>query len=280
MFCPNCGSSVKDQAKFCENCGAPVTVPVSVPQPASVPQPTSVPQPVSEPQILPEQRSNPAAPVQPYSPQYAPVQQPQTQKGKSVTLLIVFSAIALAFCWLSIFNLPLIAAMVFLFVSIKKKALFKKKFTTGLILFLVAAAATIAFTVFYLANPASETPSPSESYSDGAYSDAEKSDEVTLSRDGAINYAKAFFENNGQLIKDAGDIDADESLKLLTYGNCDAKLHGNEYTVTIRATVETYDEYGMLDDLCSVEAEITVPGNCSSYFQCSSSAGRYYVHDD
>ena len=44
-FCPNCGSQIEGQPKFCEHCGTPLTVQSVAPAPAQPP----VPQPAPEP---------------------------------------------------------------------------------------------------------------------------------------------------------------------------------------------------------------------------------------
>lgn len=45
MFCPNCGSQVKDGAVFCENCGAKITA-------SKAPEPTPVPPVQPTPQTV------------------------------------------------------------------------------------------------------------------------------------------------------------------------------------------------------------------------------------
>lgn len=47
MFCPNCGSSAADGAKFCANCGSPLAAPT--PQAAPVQEPVPAPQPIWKP---------------------------------------------------------------------------------------------------------------------------------------------------------------------------------------------------------------------------------------
>ena len=84
MFCPNCGSKLREGARFCTVCGTPVPQntqsapapkPVSAPQPAPVPQAQSAPQsqpaPVPAPQPTPQPAPQPA-PVYMYQPQPAP----------------------------------------------------------------------------------------------------------------------------------------------------------------------------------------------------------------
>ena len=60
MFCPNCGSQVGDNDKFCKACGTPVNVQAApvVQQPA--PQP--IPQPVPQPAPVAYQQPAPVAP--------------------------------------------------------------------------------------------------------------------------------------------------------------------------------------------------------------------------
>ncbi|MBQ6541593.1 MAG: zinc ribbon domain-containing protein, partial [Lachnospiraceae bacterium] len=88
MFCPNCGSKLREGARFCTVCGTPVPQntqsapapkPVSAPQPAPVPapQPTlqSAPQPQPAPVPAPQPTPQPApqpAPVYQYQPQSVP----------------------------------------------------------------------------------------------------------------------------------------------------------------------------------------------------------------
>ncbi|MDW8028914.1 MAG: zinc ribbon domain-containing protein [Armatimonadota bacterium] len=47
--CPSCGHENQPDARFCENCGAALTAPASVPTPASVEAPPVVPPPVVVP---------------------------------------------------------------------------------------------------------------------------------------------------------------------------------------------------------------------------------------
>ncbi len=58
MFCPKCGNSLDDNAKFCENCGATVGAPVAgqtAPQPAQQPYaPPYAPPPYVQPQVAPQ----------------------------------------------------------------------------------------------------------------------------------------------------------------------------------------------------------------------------------
>ena len=50
--CTQCGAELKPGTKFCENCGAKVSVPQPAAQPAAVPQP-----PVQPTQAAPQARS-------------------------------------------------------------------------------------------------------------------------------------------------------------------------------------------------------------------------------
>ena len=82
--CTQCGAELKPGTKFCENCGAKVSVPQSAAQPAAVPQPAPAPvpptpqQPATPPPAAPQPSpANPyagnatGAPTQPGTPRYA-----------------------------------------------------------------------------------------------------------------------------------------------------------------------------------------------------------------
>ena len=107
MFCKNCGSEIDNNAKFCNNCGAPQEVaPVAAPvyekpvQPA--PQPT-VPtyeapaQPTAAP-VAPQQtppQYNSSVPYNPNGNLHPPVQTKKSSKGCIVAILIVVALFAL-----------------------------------------------------------------------------------------------------------------------------------------------------------------------------------------
>lgn len=64
MYCRKCGEKLSEGAKFCRNCGTPVSKSAVAPTPKPVPEPTpkSVPEPASEPALksVPEPTSEPA----------------------------------------------------------------------------------------------------------------------------------------------------------------------------------------------------------------------------
>ena len=81
--CTQCGAELKPGTKFCENCGAKVSVPQAPAQPAAVPQPPAQPAPAPKPApapVPPAPQPGPAnpyagnaagAPTQPGTPRYA-----------------------------------------------------------------------------------------------------------------------------------------------------------------------------------------------------------------
>ena len=71
-FCPECGSKLEDNARFCENCGTPCEAVEAVSQPEPQPVPEPAPQPVPQPVIPPV-----TPPVSGFEPK--PVSQPQPQ---------------------------------------------------------------------------------------------------------------------------------------------------------------------------------------------------------
>ncbi len=119
MFCKNCGIEVDNSAKFCNNCGSPITAeqPIveSTPQPAvpqyNEPQPTvpqyNAPQ-YNEPQSAVPQYNEPQSAVPQYNaPQYNnsvpynPVPntpaQPAKKGGKGCLIAIIIAVVILAF---------------------------------------------------------------------------------------------------------------------------------------------------------------------------------------
>ena len=74
MFCPNCGSSLSDDAKFCPVCGSPIGAASAAPQPQPAPQPASQPQPAPQPAPVQVAQPQQYANQQQYTGQYA--QQP------------------------------------------------------------------------------------------------------------------------------------------------------------------------------------------------------------
>ena len=76
-FCPNCGASLEDGAKFCTSCGASMTAANQPEQPASAPVgESSAPQQTPDPQPAPQPNPQPA-------PQPAPQPQPSSPAGKN-----------------------------------------------------------------------------------------------------------------------------------------------------------------------------------------------------
>ena len=66
--CPHCGAQVDADAKFCEECGAPVpqeaapVAPVAQPEPMPEPKPAPRPEPKPEPEAQPIPRSGTVSP--------------------------------------------------------------------------------------------------------------------------------------------------------------------------------------------------------------------------
>ena len=86
MFCGNCGTSNADDARFCANCGAPLTQPQPAPQPApravAQPTPEPAPQPTPEPAPQPMPQSAPQTTPDYQNPYTQPgAQPPYTQPG-------------------------------------------------------------------------------------------------------------------------------------------------------------------------------------------------------
>ena len=97
MFCPNCGSSLPDNAKFCTNCGH--SMPTASVQPAAAVQPD------------PMQYAQPVQPVQPMQPAQ-PVQyiQPKTASSNPFDSFLHFiiagvATLALILAIMNLFNL-------------------------------------------------------------------------------------------------------------------------------------------------------------------------------
>lgn len=106
MFCKNCGREIDNNAKFCNNCGAPQEVaPVAAPVYENPVQPT--PQPTVPTYEAPAQPTAAPAPQQtppqynnsvPYNPNgnlHPPVQTKKSSKGCIVAILIVVALFAL-----------------------------------------------------------------------------------------------------------------------------------------------------------------------------------------
>ena len=67
MFCTNCGKKLPDGARFCGQCGKPVSVPAPAPTPAPVPAPVqAAPAPVPAPTPAPAPAPVQAAPTLPF----------------------------------------------------------------------------------------------------------------------------------------------------------------------------------------------------------------------
>ena len=86
MFCPNCGASLPENAKFCTGCGTPIqqAAPAPQPQPQMQPQQPQYQQPqqpqYQQPQQPQYQQPQQPQHQQPQQPQYQQPQQPQYQQ--------------------------------------------------------------------------------------------------------------------------------------------------------------------------------------------------------
>lgn len=106
MFCKNCGSEIDNNAKFCNNCGAPQEVaPVAAPVYEDPVQPT--PQPTvptyetsAQPTVAPAPQQTPpqynsSVPYNPNGNLQPPVQAKKSSKGCIVAILVVVALFAL-----------------------------------------------------------------------------------------------------------------------------------------------------------------------------------------
>ena len=96
MFCPNCGKVLREGAKFCTECGNPITVrpAESAPQPQAFQAPPQTP---VEPQPQAFQ-APPQAPVEPQTLETAPKRKTVLRDGRGKYILkrLIFCAIAIA----------------------------------------------------------------------------------------------------------------------------------------------------------------------------------------
>lgn len=91
MFCSNCGKEASADAKFCNNCGAPLATPAT-PQPTPEPAPQPAAEPVAQP-TAPTQPTSPAQPVVQYT---QPVAK-KKNKGCLIAVFVVLGLIVLSF---------------------------------------------------------------------------------------------------------------------------------------------------------------------------------------
>ena len=94
-FCPNCGSQVDDNAKFCTGCGEKLMQPAPAPQPQQPQYRQNVPQQPQQQygQNVPPQAPVYGTPVNNYD--YGQMQKPPKKKGKG---LLIGAAAALGVC--------------------------------------------------------------------------------------------------------------------------------------------------------------------------------------
>ncbi len=96
MFCSNCGKEVSANAKFCDNCGAPVAQPTPPATPAQPVVPTQPAQPVAPAQPV-VQPTQPVVPAQSAVQYTQPGSKKKKGKGGLIVLFIVLGLFVIGF---------------------------------------------------------------------------------------------------------------------------------------------------------------------------------------
>lgn len=112
MNCPNCGSELKENAKFCVECGTPIAAPAEQEEPVPVETPNSEPEPEPVTVETPEPVLSPAREEAPVA---APVVPTFTKEPESACDSRMLLTTAQYFFLTILFQIPIIG-LVFLFV--------------------------------------------------------------------------------------------------------------------------------------------------------------------